>query len=76
MYIITIILLVGVGHYMFKTNKVKNVFDEMYYAEFQSFPKLYTSTNYSRIIKANTLENLQRTVRDHYPDFKKIILYN
>ena len=71
-YIITIILFVigGVGHYMFKENKVKNVFDEMYYAQFQSIPKLYTSTSYSKLIRENILKSLPRNVRNHYPDLK------
>lgn len=66
--IILIVLLGGV--YLFRESKIKNVFDEMYYAQFQSFPRLYTSTSYSKLIKANILENLQQTVRNFYPDLK------
>ena len=70
MYFIIIIFLVGLGHYMFKANKVKNVFDEMYYAEFQSFPKLYTSTSYSKLIRANILKCLPLNVRNYFPHAK------
>lgn len=70
-YVMSIVILLIGSHDVYKVTKVKNVFAEMYYAEVQSFPKLYTSTSYSSLIKANVLKNLQKTVRDFYPDFKQ-----
>ncbi|MFA8440222.1 TipC family immunity protein [Pueribacillus sp. YX66] len=68
--VISVVLLFIGGHYVYKATKVKNVFDEMYYAEFQSVPKLYTSTSYTELIKAGVLKSSQKNVRDFFPDFK------
>lgn len=68
--ILALIFIIGSGHYLFKTIKVKNVFDEMYYAQFQSIPGLYTSTSYSGLIKADILKSLPRNVRNHYSYLK------
>ena len=48
--IILFILLGGV--YLFRESKVKNVFDEMYYAEVQPIPKIYTSTSFQPLVVA------------------------
>ena len=64
------ILLIG-GHYVYKAIKVKNVFDEMHYAETQSVSGLHTATSFSNLIKAGVLKNLPRNMRNEFPDLKK-----
>lgn len=72
-YIIGVIFLLFGGHYIFKTAKVKNVFDEMYYAEIQTVPMIYTSTSFSNLIKVGKLKNLSLNMKNEYPHFKQEI---
>ncbi|MFA8439479.1 TipC family immunity protein, partial [Pueribacillus sp. YX66] len=51
---------------MYKAIKVKNVFDEMYYAEVQPVSMMYTSTSFQNLVSAQVLENLPNTVRENY----------
>ena len=61
------------GHYIFKEVKVKNVFDEMYYAEIQTVPMIYTSTSFSNLVKSKKLKGLAKSVKNEYPHFKQEI---
>lgn len=62
--IILIVLLGGV--YLFRESKVKNVFDEMYYADVQPIPKIYTSTSFQPLVVAKVLENIPDNVKRNY----------
>lgn len=65
-YVIGIISLLFGGHYIFKAAKVKNVFDEMYYADVQPIPKIYTTTSFQPLVVAKVLENIPDNVKKNY----------
>ena len=65
-YVIGIISLLFGGHYIFKAAKVKNAFDEMYYADVQPIPKIYTTTSFQPLVVAKVLENIPDNVKKNY----------
>ncbi len=64
--ILILVLSFAGGHFVYKAAKVKNVFDEMYFAEVQPVSKMYTSTSFQNLVSAQVLENLPHTVRENY----------
>ena len=74
-YIIIILIVLVGGVYLFRESKVKNVFDEMYYADVQSVPKMYTSTSFQPLLLARILKKLPNDTRKNYLPDTSLINY-
>ncbi|MBA4538865.1 TipC family immunity protein [Bacillus aquiflavi] len=72
-YTIIILVVVLGGIYLFKANQIKNVFDEMYYAEVKTVLGGYTSTSFQNL---KVLKNIPENLRANYLPNQNREIYN